>query len=45
MAQVIPSSDRPLLTVADRQLPMLRHAEGTTGEDEPGSAVAAMVTT
>jgi hypothetical protein len=28
MAQVIPSSDRPLLTVADRQLPMLRARGG-----------------
>jgi hypothetical protein len=33
-----------LLTVSDRQLPVLRHAEGTAGEGQPRSSLAAMVT-
>jgi hypothetical protein len=44
MAQVSSVCNRPLLTVRDRQMPVLRHAEGTAGEGQPRSGVAAMVT-
>jgi hypothetical protein len=35
--------DRPLLTVSDREIPMLRHAEGTAGEDQPWFSLVAMI--
>jgi hypothetical protein len=45
MAQLRPSCDRPLLTVRNRQARRCYgHAEGTAGEDDPGSGVAATVT-
>jgi hypothetical protein len=44
MPQVRPNCDGALLSVRDRQMPVLRHAEGTAGEDEAGSELAAMVT-
>jgi hypothetical protein len=42
MARVGSVYDRPLLTVRDRQMPVLRARGGHADEDEPRSSVAAM---
>jgi hypothetical protein len=44
MAQVGRTVDGPLLTVRDRQMPVLPARGGTAGEDQPRSSVAATVT-
>jgi hypothetical protein len=44
MALVRSVRDRPLLSVGTASCRCYGHAEGTTGEDDRGSAVAAMVT-
>jgi hypothetical protein len=44
MPQVRSSCSRPLLSVGDARCRCYGHAEGTAGEDQPPSSMAAMVT-
>jgi hypothetical protein len=41
--QLSDTGERPLLTVKDRGSSMLRHVEGTAGEDDVARSLAAMV--